>query len=76
MWYGRIHFQQNEEDLDRSALLMTKALADDGEAVSLWGAIYSVSSFFAGASDDSGVCEYAPLVGGFDWNAGFVCAVP
>lgn len=63
MWYGRIHFQQNEEDLDRSALLMTKALADDGEAVSLWGAIYSVSSFFAGASDDSGVCEYAPLVG-------------
>lgn len=62
MWYGRIHFQQKEEDLDRSAFLITKALADDGEAVSLWGAIYSVSSFFAGASDDSGVCEYAPLV--------------
>ncbi len=62
MWYGRIHFQQKEEDLDRSAFLITKALADDGEAVSLWGAIYSVTSFFAGASDDSGVCEYAPLV--------------
>lgn len=62
MWYGRIHFQQKEEDLDRSAFLITKALADDEEAVSLWGAIYSVTSFFAGASDDSGVCEYAPLV--------------
>lgn len=62
MWYGRIHFNQKEEDLDRSAFLITKALADDREAVSLWGAIYSVSSFFAGASDDLGVCEYAPLV--------------
>lgn len=62
MWYGRIHFDQKEEELDRSAFLITKALADDGEAVSLWGAIYSVSSFFAGASDDLGVCEYAPLV--------------
>ena len=62
MWYGRIHFDQKEEDLDRSALLITKALADDGESTALWGAIYSVTSFFAGASDDLGVCEYAPLV--------------
>ena len=62
MWYGRIHFQQEEEDLDRSAFLITKALADDEEAVALWGAIYSVTAFFAGASDDSGVCEYAPLI--------------
>ncbi len=62
MWYGRIHFDQKEEDLDRSAFLITKALADDGEATALWGAIYSVTSFFAGASDDLGVCEYAPLV--------------
>lgn len=62
MWYGRIHFQQKEEDLDRSAFLITKALADDKEAAALWGAIYSVTAFFAGASDDSGVCEYAPLI--------------
>lgn len=62
MWYGRIHFQRKEEDLDRSAFLIAKALADDGEAASLWGAVYSVTSFFAGASDDAGVCEYAPLV--------------
>lgn len=62
MWYGRIHFVQGEEDLDRSAFLITKALADDEEAAGLWEAIYSVTAFFAGASDDLGVCEYAPLI--------------
>ncbi|MDO4333797.1 MAG: DUF3160 domain-containing protein [Eubacteriales bacterium] len=62
MWYGRIHFAQKEEDLDRSALLITKALADDGEACELWEAVYAVTSFFAGASDDRGVCEYGPVL--------------
>ena len=62
MWYGRIHFLQEEEDLDRSALLITKTLADDAEAYHLWEAIYAVTSFFAGASDDAGVCEYAPIM--------------
>lgn len=63
MWYGRIHFQQKEETLDRSALLMTMALTQDAEAYKLWEGVYAVTSFFAGASDDSGVCEYAPLIG-------------
>ncbi|MBD5470429.1 MAG: DUF3160 domain-containing protein [Lachnospiraceae bacterium] len=62
MWYGRIHFQQDSEDHIRSAFLITKALADDEEATAMWGAIYSVTAFFAGASDDLGVCEYAPLI--------------
>lgn len=62
MWYGRMHFSQDEEDLDRSALLITKALADDEEAYHLWESIYAVTSFFAGASDDVGVCEYAPII--------------
>ncbi|MDE7268663.1 MAG: DUF3160 domain-containing protein [Lachnospiraceae bacterium] len=62
MWYGRIHFQQDSEDHVRSAFLITKALADDEEATAMWGAIYSVTAFFAGASDDLGVCEYAPLI--------------
>lgn len=62
MWYGRIHFKQDEEDLDRSAFLITKALADDDEAAGLWEAVYTVTAFFAGASDDMGVCEYAPLI--------------
>lgn len=62
MWYGRMHFKQEAEDLDRSALLITKALDSDSEAYELWQSVYSVTSFFAGASDDNGVCEYAPLI--------------
>lgn len=62
MWYGRIHFAQEKEELDRSALLITKALCDDAEAYALWEGIYAVTSFFAGASDDLGVSEYAPLI--------------
>lgn len=62
MWYGRIHFKQKEEELDRSAFLITKALADDEETYCLWEGIYAVTSFFAGASDDMGVCEYAPII--------------
>ncbi|MBD5477677.1 MAG: DUF3160 domain-containing protein [Lachnospiraceae bacterium] len=62
MWYGRMHFLQDNEDMDRSALLMTRAVAGDSEAYALWESIYAVTSFFAGASDDSGVCEYAPLI--------------
>lgn len=59
MWYGRIHFAQKDEDLDRSALLITLAL-DDGEYDN-WSSIYAVTAFFAGASDDLGYCEYMPV---------------
>lgn len=62
MWYGRIYFKQKEEDMDRSALLIAKALDDNSEAYQLWESIYAVTSFFAGASDDLGVCEYAPII--------------
>jgi len=62
MWYGRMHFSQEQEDMDRSALLMTKALEDDSQAYGMWESIYAVTSFFAGASDDLGVCEYAPVL--------------
>lgn len=62
MWYGRIHFTQKEEDLDRSALLITKALLEDEQALLQWQALYAVTSFFAGNSDDRGVCEYAPVL--------------
>lgn len=60
MWYGRMPFLQSDEDMDRSALLMTLALKEDTEAYKLWEAIYAVTSFFAGASDDLGMCEYEP----------------
>ena len=62
MWYGRMHFLQENEDMDRSAILMTRAVAGDLEAYALWESIYAVTSFFAGASDDLGICEYAPLI--------------
>lgn len=62
MWYGRMHFRQDDEDLDRSALLISKALSEDGKAYGLWESVYAVTSFFAGASDDAGVCEYAPII--------------
>ncbi len=62
MWYGRVHFVQEAEELDRSALLITLALTQDEESYGLWEGIYAVTSFFAGASDDSGVCEYGPLI--------------
>ena len=62
MWYGRIHFAQEVEEMDRSALLITLALADDEQAYEMWQSVYAVTSFFAGASDDLGVCEYAPVL--------------
>ena len=60
MWYGRRNFAQDDETLDRSALLMTLAL--DQETLPLWDEIYTVTSFFAGASDDSGYYEYRPII--------------
>ncbi len=60
MWYGRIQFNREDEDLDRSALLMTLALENDN--YDPWSSIYSVTAFFAGASDDLGYCEYMPLI--------------
>ncbi|MCR5774202.1 MAG: DUF3160 domain-containing protein, partial [Lachnospiraceae bacterium] len=60
MWYGRLNFTQNDEALDKSAMLMTAAM--DDEAYEIWSGIYAITTFFAGASDDNGVCEYRPLI--------------
>lgn len=60
MWYGRMSFATREEDMTKSAMLMSMAL--DASAVSEWEAVYAITSFFAGASDDLGYCEYLPLV--------------
>ena len=59
MWYGRTNFKQSDEDLDRSALLMVLALHDG--PLDSWEAVYGVTSFFAGASDDCGYYEYYPV---------------
>ena len=64
MWYGRTHFKQADEDLDRSALLISEVISEDPEAYELWQSIYEITAFFVGASDDSGVNEYIPILNG------------
>lgn len=59
MWYGRIPMALDDEDMVRSACLMSSALASDDEA---WKSIYSVTSFFAGASDDPGYDQFSTLI--------------
>ena len=60
MWYGQVNFAQNAERLNRSALLMTLALRET--ALPTWEMLYTVTAFFAGASDDLGYYEYAPAI--------------
>lgn len=62
MWYGRIHFEQDKEDLDRSALLISQALSEDKQAYELWQSIYDVTAFFTGESDDADVTDYLPII--------------
>jgi len=60
MWYGRIGFQQDDDMLNRAAVLITMGM--QGEALEKWEQIYAVTSFFAGVSDDIGYCELRPLI--------------
>ena len=60
MWYGRRNFIQSSELTDRAALLMCLSLNNGPKED--WEALYAVTSFFAGTSDDNGYCEYLPLI--------------
>ena len=60
MWYGQVNFGQKDEDMSRSALLMNLAMADGNQ--SDWEMIYTVTSFFAGASDDLSYYDYRPAI--------------
>lgn len=60
MWYGQVNFAQDSDSLTRSALLMTLAMAQTDLAA--WEKIYTVTAFFAGASDDLSYYEYAPAI--------------
>lgn len=60
MWYGQVNYAQDEDSLNRSALLMTLAMAESD--LQSWEKIYTVTSFFAGCSDDLGYYEYAPAI--------------
>ncbi len=49
MWYGRIPFALDNDELLKSAALISLAIGEDSSS---WDAMYSISSFFAGAADD------------------------
>ncbi|MCR4585120.1 MAG: DUF3160 domain-containing protein [Lachnospiraceae bacterium] len=59
MWYGRIPFATDDEDMVKSAILMSVAVAENSAD---WEEIYAVTSFFAGASDDPGYIEIAAVL--------------
>ena len=59
MWYGRIAFRTDDEELNRTAMLITMSMNEDLEQ---WSEIYQVTSFFAGESDDTGYYEFMPLI--------------
>lgn len=72
MWLGRMTFKARGEGWTKSAVLLTDAVKAAG-VVDLWMTIYTVTGFFAGASDDLTFYEYdtavAKLLGyGFDEN--------
>ena len=60
MWYGRIPYAFEDEDMARSAVLMTSAIAEVGQEQ--WNSIYNITSFFAGAADDTTCLELAPIL--------------
>ena len=61
MWYGRISFDQRNETLTRSAVLMNLAMCDQ-ECYDAWYNVYEVTSFFAGQSDDLNYADYMPVI--------------
>lgn len=62
MWYGRRNFAQQSEIQNRAALLMTLTLQNEKDVKEAWETVYSITSFFAGTSDDAGYNEYAPII--------------
>ena len=61
MWYGRMNFTQTSEESNRCALLMALNLKD-ATCFNAWDAVYEVTSFFVGESDDLGFYEYLPCI--------------
>ena len=49
MWYGRMSFALDDEEMIKSAVLMSSALFQDDAD---YNSMYDITSFFAGVSDD------------------------
>lgn len=60
MWYGRRNFRQEKPTQNRCAVLLVCNMNEC--ALEDWRAIYTISSFFAGESDDNGYYEYMPII--------------
>lgn len=60
MWYGRIQFNTNDDDMIRSAVLMNIAINDS--CLREWMDVYDITTFFVGSSDDLGFYEYYPVI--------------
>ena len=60
MWYGRRNFRQTEQTQNKCAVLLVCNMNEC--ALEDWRAIYTISSFFAGESDDNGYYEYMPII--------------
>lgn len=60
MWYGRINFKANDDELLKSSVLMTVAMHEG--PIDRWEKIYTVTAFFAGESDDLSYYEYQPAI--------------
>ena len=61
MWFGRIPFALDTPDGVKSAVLLTSLIDRSKDE---WSDIYSVTSFFAGASDDPGYYEMKNVLEG------------
>lgn len=57
MWLGRMTFKAKGEEWTKQAILLTDAVKS-AESFELWDKIYTVTGFFAGASDDLTFYEY------------------
>lgn len=72
MWLGRMTFKASGENWTKQAVLLTDAVKS-ANATGSWNKIYTVTGFFAGASDDLTFYEYDTAVFnlfnyGFDEN--------
>jgi len=61
MWYGRISFALDSEEMVKSAVLMSCALSQDDAD---YNSLYDVTSFFAGVSDDFTYGEMVQVLDG------------
>ena len=59
MWYGRISYKLEIDDMVKSAVLQAMAISKNPRE---WEGIYNVTSFFAGKSDDPGYADIADIV--------------